>query len=66
MWLTLKAQIKGIFLEYKSNPSPIRCLLELLVQVGEVKLLLFSNFALLSASAAGSTKRKCTWESADL
>jgi len=48
MWLTLKAQIKGIFIEYKSNPSLIRGLLGLLVQVGEEKLFPFLISALLS------------------
>jgi len=52
LWHTLKARIKGLFIEYKSNPSPICGLLGLLVQVGEVKLLSFSDFAFLSESAA--------------
>jgi hypothetical protein len=43
LWHTLKGEIKGLFIEYKSNPSPIRGLIELLVQVGEGKLFPFLN-----------------------
>lgn len=48
MWLTLKARIRGLFTEYKSNPSLIHGLLGLLVQVAEGKLFRFLIFALLS------------------
>jgi hypothetical protein len=51
LWHTLKARIKDLFIEYKSNLSPIRDLLGLLVQVGEVKLHSFSDFAFMSESA---------------
>jgi hypothetical protein len=35
LWHTIKTRIIGLFIEYKSNPSPIHGLIGLLVQVGE-------------------------------
>jgi hypothetical protein len=48
---TSNARKYGVFIDCKSSSSPIYGLLEILVQVGEVKLLSFSSSALLLASA---------------
>jgi len=41
LWHTLKARIRGLFIEYKSNFIPIRGYLGLLVQVGKGKFFSF-------------------------
>jgi len=76
LWHTLKGWIRGLYIEYKSNSSPIHGLLGLLVQVGEGKLFPFlilpycqllpcnyarSHLDLSSSLSWGELERNAIW-----